>query len=138
MIEISDISELGTAWSKRCDHIDDHFCGRGQSVRHISEWNEDPSGTKAPSRPHETESDSLLRSGESVQKFRLGPKANAKLERSNNAQSKPESIKSYRGVDYTRRGNEYLSGMLMSQGNTITIDGEHFVEYRVIAKIGFA
>ncbi|KAI8710912.1 hypothetical protein NCS52_01519900 [Fusarium sp. LHS14.1] len=138
MIEISDISGLETAWSKRCDHIDDHFCGRRQCVKHINEWNEDPSGTKASCRPHETESDSLLRSGKSVQKFRHGPKANAKLERSNDAQFKPESIKSYGGVDYTRQGNEYLSGMLMSQGNTITIDGEDFVEYRVIAKIGFA
>ncbi|WAO97128.1 C2H2-type domain-containing protein [Fusarium falciforme] len=139
MIEISDISKLGTAWAKRCDHIDDHFCGRGQSLKHISEWkHEDPSGTKASSRPHETESDSLLRSGKLVQKSRHGPKANAKLERSNNAQSKPENIKSYGGVDYTRRGNEYLSGMLMSQGNTITINGEDFVEYRVIAKIDFA
>ncbi|KAJ4178367.1 hypothetical protein NW767_014880, partial [Fusarium falciforme] len=139
MIEISYINELENAWAKRCDHIDDHFCGRGQSVKHISEWkHEDPSGTKASSRPHEAESDSLLGSEKSGHKSRHGPKANAKPERGNKAQPKPEDIKSYGGVDYTRRENSHLGGMLVSQGNMITINGEEFMEYRVLAKIGFA
>lgn len=37
MIEIG--SENVNAWTKRCDHIDDHFCGRdGRQKRNISEW----------------------------------------------------------------------------------------------------
>ncbi|RSL86489.1 hypothetical protein CDV31_016394 [Fusarium ambrosium] len=139
MIEISDINDLEKAWTKRCDHINDHFCGRGQSVKHISEWKHgDPSGTKGSSRARETASDSLLGSGNSRHKSRHGRKANAKPEQNKNGQCKPEDIKSYGGVDYTRRENEHVSGMLVSKGNNITIDGEDFVEYRVLARIDFA
>ncbi|RSL71167.1 hypothetical protein CEP54_001533 [Fusarium duplospermum] len=139
VIEISDINDLEKAWTKRCDHIDDHFCGRGQSVKHISEWEHRvPSGIKASSRHREIASDSLLESGNSRHKSRHGFKGNTKPEQNKNGHCKPEDIKSYGGVEYTRRENGHLSGMLVSQGNSITINGDDFVEYRVLAKIDFA
>ncbi|KAF4972897.1 hypothetical protein FSARC_640 [Fusarium sarcochroum] len=33
-----EIKETDNTWVKRCDHIDDHFSGRGMPKRHISDW----------------------------------------------------------------------------------------------------
>lgn len=57
-VEIIEITEAENAWAKRCDHIDDHFCGRNQPLKRISEWkHEDPKDNEiSPTR--ETEPDS--------------------------------------------------------------------------------
>lgn len=57
-VEIIEITEAENAWAKRCDHIDDHFCGRGQPLKRITEWkHEDPKDNEA-SPTRETEPDS--------------------------------------------------------------------------------
>ncbi|KAJ4313745.1 hypothetical protein N0V84_009257 [Fusarium piperis] len=57
-VRIIEIAKTENAWAKRCDHIDSHFCGRGQLLKRISEWkHEDPKDNEAsPNR--EAESDS--------------------------------------------------------------------------------
>ncbi|KAM0356812.1 hypothetical protein ACHAP4_006517 [Fusarium culmorum] len=43
--ETIETKETDNTWTKRCDHIDDHFSGRDVAQRHISEWvhEKDPS-----------------------------------------------------------------------------------------------
>ncbi|KAM0420873.1 hypothetical protein ACHAPT_011403 [Fusarium lateritium] len=61
-VEIIEISEAENAWAKRCDHIDDHFCGRGQPVKSITEWKHEESSDNEASRSRESEPDSPPRS----------------------------------------------------------------------------
>ncbi|KAI5462436.1 hypothetical protein BGZ63DRAFT_214132 [Mariannaea sp. PMI_226] len=74
--KIVEIGEEGVnAWTKRCDHIDDHFCGRIGPKRNICTWkhleDEEPekdgteSGGKFPSRQLTPSTDSSLASRES-------------------------------------------------------------------------
>ncbi|RSL66812.1 hypothetical protein CEP51_012756 [Fusarium floridanum] len=64
-VKIIEITEAENAWAKRCDHIDDHFCGRGQPLKHISMWeHEDPKDNEA-SPTREAEEDSPLQSSAS-------------------------------------------------------------------------
>ncbi len=48
-----------------------------------------------------------------------------------------EDAKMYMGVKYERRLNGPFSGKLVSQGTIISIDGEDYVEYRVLTKPTF-
>ncbi|RSL84762.1 hypothetical protein BHE90_014598 [Fusarium euwallaceae] len=48
-----------------------------------------------------------------------------------------EDAKIYGGVKYERKANGPFMGKLVSQGNIITIDGEDYVEYRVLTKPSF-
>ncbi|KAI8686900.1 hypothetical protein NCS56_00262000 [Fusarium sp. Ph1] len=48
-----------------------------------------------------------------------------------------EDAKIYGGVKYERKANGPFMGKLVSQGNIITIDGEDYVEYRVLTKSSF-
>ncbi|KAK4101075.1 hypothetical protein N658DRAFT_79202 [Parathielavia hyrcaniae] len=48
-----------------------------------------------------------------------------------------EDAKMYMGVKYQRRQNGPFQGKLVSQGMIITIDGEDYVEYRVLTKPSF-
>ncbi|KAI1126832.1 hypothetical protein F5Y10DRAFT_203167 [Nemania abortiva] len=48
-----------------------------------------------------------------------------------------EDAKIHAGVKYERKQNGPFSGKLVSQGSIITIDGEDYVEYRVLTKPSF-
>ncbi|OAQ96210.1 hypothetical protein LLEC1_01481, partial [Akanthomyces lecanii] len=48
-----------------------------------------------------------------------------------------EDAKVYDGVKYERKGTGPFMGKLVSQGTIITIDGEDYVEYRVLTKPSF-
>ncbi|KAI1279664.1 hypothetical protein F5Y07DRAFT_387328 [Xylaria sp. FL0933] len=48
-----------------------------------------------------------------------------------------EDAKTYSGVRYERKQNGPFAGKLVSSGNIITIDGEDYVEYRVLTKPTF-
>ncbi|KAI0973021.1 hypothetical protein F4678DRAFT_35325 [Xylaria arbuscula] len=48
-----------------------------------------------------------------------------------------EDAKIHGGVKYERKQNGPFSGKLVSQGSIITIDGEDYVEYRVLTKPSF-
>ncbi|KAI1179574.1 hypothetical protein F4777DRAFT_436171 [Nemania sp. FL0916] len=48
-----------------------------------------------------------------------------------------EDAKMHLGIKYERKQNGPFSGKLVSQGNIITIDGEDYVEYRVLTKPSF-
>jgi hypothetical protein len=48
-----------------------------------------------------------------------------------------EDAKIYMGVKYARKQNGPFQGKLVSQGMIITIDGEDYVEYRVLTKPTF-
>ena len=48
-----------------------------------------------------------------------------------------EDAKIYGGIKYERKGNGPFMGKLVSQGTIISIDGEDFVEYRVLTKPSF-
>ena len=48
-----------------------------------------------------------------------------------------EDAKIYDGIKYERKQNGPLMGKLVSQGTIITIDGDDFVEYRVLTKPAF-
>ncbi|KAJ3528017.1 hypothetical protein NM208_g10419 [Fusarium decemcellulare] len=57
-VETIQIPETDNAWAKRCDHIDDHFSGRGRPKKHISEWrHEDPKDNEV-NRHRDSESQS--------------------------------------------------------------------------------
>ncbi|KAF4979716.1 hypothetical protein FZEAL_4144 [Fusarium zealandicum] len=49
----------------------------------------------------------------------------------------PDDSKIYNGVKYERKANGPFTGKLVSQGTIISIDGEDFVEYRVLTKPSF-
>lgn len=49
----------------------------------------------------------------------------------------PEDAKIYDGVKYERKPNGPLMGKLVSQGTIIVIDGEEYVEYRVLTRPSF-
>lgn len=48
-----------------------------------------------------------------------------------------EDAKMYDGVKYERKPTGPFMGKLVSQGTIITIDGEDYVEYRVLTKPSF-
>lgn len=48
-----------------------------------------------------------------------------------------EDAKIYGGIKYERKGNGPFMGKLVSQGTIISIDGEDYVEYRVLTKPSF-
>jgi hypothetical protein len=53
------IKESDNTWTKRCDHIDDHFSGRGDMPkRHISEWVHEKAHSAVSSTFQETTSES--------------------------------------------------------------------------------
>ncbi|KAJ4133610.1 hypothetical protein NW768_005198 [Fusarium equiseti] len=53
------IKESENTWTKRCDHIDDHFSGRGDMPkRHISEWVHEKAHSAVSSTFQETTSES--------------------------------------------------------------------------------
>ncbi|GKU14510.1 unnamed protein product [Fusarium langsethiae] len=45
-----------------------------------------------------------------------------------------EDVKMYAGVKYERKTQDTFTGKLVSQGNIINIDGEDYIEHRVLAK----
>ncbi|POR36181.1 Uncharacterized protein TPAR_03624 [Tolypocladium paradoxum] len=48
-----------------------------------------------------------------------------------------EDAKMYDGVKYERKSTGPFMGKLVSQGTIINIDGEDYVEYRVLTKPSF-
>lgn len=48
-----------------------------------------------------------------------------------------DDAKIYMGTKYERKQNGPFAGKLVSQGNIISIDGEDYVEYRVLTKPTF-
>lgn len=48
-----------------------------------------------------------------------------------------EEIKYYNGIKYERKQNGPFQGKLVSQAQILCIDGEDFVEYRVLTKPSF-
>ena len=48
-----------------------------------------------------------------------------------------ENFKEYNGVRYERRQTGPFGGKLASNGTLINIDGEDYVEYRVLTKVAF-
>jgi hypothetical protein len=48
-----------------------------------------------------------------------------------------EDAKIYMGIKYERKRNGPFEGKLVSQGTIISIDGEDYVEYRVLTKPSF-
>ena len=51
--------------------------------------------------------------------------------------SNNEDAKLYMGIKYERKQNGPFEGKLVSQGTIISIDGEDYVEYRVLTKPSF-
>ncbi|EXM13885.1 hypothetical protein FOTG_17685 [Fusarium oxysporum f. sp. vasinfectum 25433] len=51
--------------------------------------------------------------------------------------ARAEDAKMYGGVKYERKANGPFTGKLVSQGTIINIDGEDYVEYRVLTKPSF-
>ncbi|KAG7402447.1 hypothetical protein Forpi1262_v018959 [Fusarium oxysporum f. sp. raphani] len=51
--------------------------------------------------------------------------------------ARAEDAKMYSGVKYERKANGPFTGKLVSQGTIINIDGEDYVEYRVLTKPSF-
>ncbi|EXK24143.1 hypothetical protein FOMG_19119 [Fusarium oxysporum f. sp. melonis 26406] len=51
--------------------------------------------------------------------------------------ARAEDAKIYSGVKYERKANGPFTGKLVSQGTIISIDGEDYVEYRVLMKPSF-
>jgi len=51
--------------------------------------------------------------------------------------SNNEDAKMYMGIKYERKTNGHFEGKLVSQGTIISIDGEDYVEYRVLTKPSF-
>lgn len=57
-----EMRETDNTWTKRCDHIDDHFSGRGMKKRDINEWihEKDHRAELLPSQDAASESSSVL------------------------------------------------------------------------------
>lgn len=53
-------------------------------------------------------------------------------------QAAAEDVRFYDGVKYQRKTEGALSGKLVSSGRFIIVNGEEFVEYRVLARLSFA
>jgi len=56
---------------------------------------------------------------------------------SNRIKAGAEDAKMYMGIKYERKQNGPFVGKLVSQGTIISIDGEDYVEYRVLTKPTF-
>jgi hypothetical protein len=56
---------------------------------------------------------------------------------SSSAAGAPDDSKTFGGVKYERKQNGPFAGKLVSQGTIISIDGEDYVEYRVLTKPSF-
>ncbi|KAI1337685.1 hypothetical protein F5Y15DRAFT_417823 [Xylariaceae sp. FL0016] len=55
----------------------------------------------------------------------------------NHVMPEPNEAKIHNGIKYERKQNGPFAGKLVSQGAIITIDGEDYVEYRVLTKPSF-